>query len=502
MHGDTDENPPPRSRVTNGPVARVSLDSCRTLLVVAAITLGVMARAATVRSPLFDFHSWRQADTASIARNFVEERFNPMYPQVDQRGARAEGYVKTGLELHAFIVAALAKVVGFSPQLGRLVNTLLFPVAALLLFRFIQDRYGETAGFIGLFIYAVGLPLQIFIDRAFMNESVLVLLTIVCLWAAQQYCARLCKRHVAVLIGTSSLLAVVKPTYLIVWGAIAGLFLERFGRAAFVRWELWLMAAVNLGLGTLWFRHAGQISQLTGISFGLADKLFSADVLFSDYLPKVAIRLLKDIIGPVGVVFGSYGAIVAAQQRRYAERCGLITFAAYLIVVTVGNFSHNYYQLPIVPVATVLTAAGVTALIGRIGTSRNWSSDTRINAYAAILWIAAMSTFIRSVSAHNWYEVDQRRVRMCETLARVLAPDERVVFANYKSPDILFCIHRKGWLLTDEETTPERLHELANDGAPVFVTEKRYEQTVRTLQNMAEPLVDTPEFAAYRVRKN
>jgi hypothetical protein len=35
---------------------------------------GFCARAATCKSPLLDHHAWRQADTASIARNFYRER--------------------------------------------------------------------------------------------------------------------------------------------------------------------------------------------------------------------------------------------------------------------------------------------------------------------------------------------------------------------------------------------------------------------------------------------
>ena len=98
------------------------------LLVIALLTLGGVARGATFQSPLFDFHSWRQSDSASIARNFFEERFNPLYPQVDWRGDAAHGYVETGFELHALIVAGLAHVFGFSTHLGRLVNALMFPV--------------------------------------------------------------------------------------------------------------------------------------------------------------------------------------------------------------------------------------------------------------------------------------------------------------------------------------------------------------------------------------
>jgi hypothetical protein len=44
------------------------------------LLFGFCVRAQTVRTPLFDHHNWRQADTAQIARNFWRERFNPLFP--------------------------------------------------------------------------------------------------------------------------------------------------------------------------------------------------------------------------------------------------------------------------------------------------------------------------------------------------------------------------------------------------------------------------------------
>ena len=80
------------------------------------LLFGFCARAATYKSPLLDHHAWRQSDTASIARNFYRDRLNVLYPQIDQRGSQEFGYVETGLELFAFIVALLAKLVGFTPR--------------------------------------------------------------------------------------------------------------------------------------------------------------------------------------------------------------------------------------------------------------------------------------------------------------------------------------------------------------------------------------------------
>ena len=114
------------------------------LILAGALVAGFAARIASFKSPLLDHHSWRQADTAAIARNFHRERFNPFYPQVDQRGAQQSGYVETGLELFAFTVAALSKLAGFHHETGRVLNSLLFLGSASFLFLF--RVFGESSG--------------------------------------------------------------------------------------------------------------------------------------------------------------------------------------------------------------------------------------------------------------------------------------------------------------------------------------------------------------------
>ena len=467
------------------------------LLVIALLTLGVMARGATFQSPLFDFHSWRQSDSASIARNFFEERFNPLYPQVDWRGDAAHGYVETGFELHALIVAGLAHVFGFSTHLGRLVNALMFPVAALLLYRFIRARYGEWSGLIGLHIYALGLPLTLFMDRAFMNESLLTLLVIGCLRTTQLYLQNGRMVYLASLLVASILVAIVKPTFLIVWGPLLGLFIERDGVRALLRWELWLAGTATVAAAVAWFTHAHTLFTMTGLSFGLSNKLFDTDlVLTLRYWSKIATRLVKDVLGPVGIAFAAYGLVVAVRQRRWAEPLGVAAFVAYLIVITNGNFHHNYYQLPIVPIGVVLAALGVSEALTRMSERRGWTFDRLVYVCAALLWAVTVSTFARSVSFHSWYEVDERRVRVCEQLAPLLDPADRVAFTNYLSPDILFCLHRKGWLLS--EAGPEQFLDLLKKGA-VIVTDRAATENVRVLDGLATLITSTPEFLAYRL---
>jgi hypothetical protein len=294
-----------------------------------------------------------------------------------------------------------------------------------------------------------------------------------------------------------ALIAVVKPTYLIAGAFVAGLFVERHGGRGLARWELWAVGAVTVGAGLAWFQQARTLHALTGLSFGLTDKLFDPGLLFSGaFVSKILIRIVKDVLGPVGVAGGIYGVVVARQSGRWAELLGLAAFGVYLGVVTTGNFAHNYYQLPVVPPAICAIALGVTTAVERIGQRRSWAADRRIAWLAAVVWLAALTTFIRAASAHSWYEVDYDRVQACEQLVRVVPAGQRLAFLHYGSPDLLFCTDRKGWILQDSEVESKRLAELLDRNA-VIVVETRFPETVRLLEQLGTPITSTPAFVAF-----
>ena len=367
MTGNTSSTgePPPEPTIILRKDETTTLVRC---LLIATIVLGLMARVSTFQSPLFDLHAWRQADTAAIARNFVNERFNPLYPQIDYRGGQPTGYVETGFELYAFAVAAIARLVGFSTEIGRLLSACLFPFATLLLYRFIADRYGTAVALTGAGVYALGLPLTMYVDRAFMNESLLTLLSIAALRSAQLYLRHKTWRPLLSLLLTTALIAVIKPTYLIVWGPVVALFLEQYGLRAVLRAELWAAAVLNLALMAAWFNHAHSLFLTTGLTFGISDKLFDANLLLSrTYFFKISTRVVRDVLGPLGIALLFVGLWSMRRRRNLAEVAGVVAFAVYLVVVTVGNFHHNYYQLPIVPIGAVLIAIGIVDIATRVG---------------------------------------------------------------------------------------------------------------------------------------
>jgi 4-amino-4-deoxy-L-arabinose transferase-like glycosyltransferase len=430
------------------------------------ISFGFLVRAQTFRAPVFDHHNWRQADTAQIARNFLRERFNPFFPQVDQRGAQEHGYVETGFELYAFALACVARLAGFHPEIGRLFNCLLFVASALVVFRFLLLRYGRSAAVIGSFVYAFGMPLPLFLDRAIMNEPLLIFLSFVCLASAQAYVARRGWHAAATLIVASALVAMIKFPYLIIWGPVFGLLLEHDGRRAWKHWLFYAMATVDLVAAALWYSHAHRLGQMTGLSFGTLDKVFDPTLVFSvRFYVDILSRLGKDILGPAGVVGAAVGLTMAIRRRRWPELLGVLAFISYVILVARGNKAHDYYQVAVVPVALMPVTTGIREGIRAL----HPPALTYVTAVTLVLAAMLLSTFVRSVSFHSWYEYDLDRVQLCRELRTQLRPRELVAFLDYPSPDLLVCLDRHGWLFSAGAWSATDVLRIWQQGAAILV---------------------------------
>ena len=55
-------------------------------IIIGLMLFGLICRLYNLTAPLLDYHSWRQTDTAAIARNFYYNGFNILYPQIDWGG--------------------------------------------------------------------------------------------------------------------------------------------------------------------------------------------------------------------------------------------------------------------------------------------------------------------------------------------------------------------------------------------------------------------------------
>jgi hypothetical protein len=450
------------------PMAAVSPALLRRWILFFTITLGFMARMATFQVPLLDHHSWRQADGATIARNYYREGLAPLRPAIDARGDAVDGTVATGLELHALMFAALSRITGFSDHVGRVVSALCFPVSVMLLWSFCRSRYGEDQALIAAFVYSLGLPLVVYAERSVWNEPVLLMLSMAALAAAESY--RVNPRWISLLalIVSLSLIGAVKPQWLIMLAPVWALWFEHHGWSFLARWQTWLVALVPCATaaGFLWHMH--EVAERTQLTFGAADKLFQLGDMTGHFVFVITRRMVRDIFGPVGVLALIVGLIALVKRGRRVEIAAIFGCLVYLIVVSHGNRRHDYYQLALVPACVMAIPTGILA-IAQWARQRLPPAWTVQRVTVTLLWMMMLSCFIRSVSFHSWYEVDQEKLRFCSLLRPQLAPGELVVFADYTSPDVMYCLDRRGWLHQGPPMTVEQVGHRRDSGADVLV---------------------------------
>src|SRR3989338_9879858 len=85
------------------------------IILLLILSVGLFFRLYKINTPLADLHSWRQADTAAVARNFARDGIDLLHPRYDDLSGREagienpEGYRMVEFPIYNAITALLYK---------------------------------------------------------------------------------------------------------------------------------------------------------------------------------------------------------------------------------------------------------------------------------------------------------------------------------------------------------------------------------------------------------
>ena len=213
--------------------------------------------------PFVDAHSWRQVTNADIARIWTEGPIDFFYPAVSWGGPDG----RTGLEfplLH-WLIALVWRVTGVNDIAGRLVPAAFSVVTVWLIYRLGTRLLGAPAGRAAAFLLAVS-PTVIYFGRTPLSDTPMLCFSVAAVLGYVGY-AQTGKWWMALGGAISLALAgLVKIPAILVLAPIAVAGWLRHG------WRLWrdewFVAAPLAALGAigLWYLHADQIYQETGLT--------------------------------------------------------------------------------------------------------------------------------------------------------------------------------------------------------------------------------------------
>ena len=457
------------------------------------IGVGVLLRLIQLWMPIVGIHSWRQADTAAMARHFALGNTPIWLPQIDWGGASA-GYVESEFPLYPFLVSRLYLLFGVQEWLGRGLSLLCSALTIWLVMRLGQRWFGAREGWwAGVFVAIA--PLAVYYGRTFQAEALLLLFGAGCLEAHSHWRQQGSRWALLVswLCFTGAGLIKVIP---LLWLGLPLLMVQlsvgsNNGSTATAQpswmdrlqtllrsWGFWLYLAAGLAAITAWYAHAFQLGQTSGLSFGFwgggSDRSSLSLLLDPEIWFNLNLRVALRLLALVGVPFLISGIWIG---RRYPGGAiaisGLIGVLLCTLATMRSSSIHEYYQLPFLLFACPLMGLGWQRWQQR---QHRWRPGALLS-----LWLV-VSLAVLSV---DYWALEQRQAQDWMPLAMriraTLPSDQRIVSVTSTDPTLLNLARRQGWLVSSKQLSPERLQRWKDEGASHLAGSFRWDKMYRPM---------------------
>lgn len=419
------------------------------ILFFSILFFGILVRLWGINKPILDWHSWRQADTASVTRIWVENgRVDLLYPRYFDISSIQTGlFNPQGLRMVEFPVFNLAHYVIYrlAPQFGldttgRLTSVFFSAWSMIFLFLLVKRIYGVKTGLVATILLAF-MPFSIYYGRTVLPESAMIAFLLASLYLAGK------QNLLSALM--FALVLLIKP-YAVFF--LLPLFSLLGNRKLFNLLTYIFLAFTPLLIWRIW------VNQLpVGVPF--FDWAFNGDQI--RFHPAFWRWLLIERIGKLIMgVWGSGFLIIGLLIKKHHSLAKLMFLASfvYLSVVATANVRHDYYQVLILPMLVIVAALGIVYL----WENEDFGRTLKMVVLPAVLGLALFSSFYQ---VKEYYKVNKPELAVIGQKVHALTtPEDRVVIPYNGDTAPLYQTGRYGWPAIDTGW-----QELLDRGATVYV---------------------------------
>lgn len=453
------------------------------------ICLGFLVRFYKINAPIADWHSWRQADTAAVTRNFIKEGFNPLLPKYDDMTGISEHPIVNPARfrfvefpLYNIFVYPLYLLFGIDDKFHRLVS-ILFSLGSIVFLYFIVKKYaGALTGLVTAFSFAV-LPFSVFFSRTTLPEPTFIFFALGMIYFMDRWIEK--DKLIWGVWGFvfTALAFLIKPWAIFFFlPLLYSVFVTRNTKRFWFNFFLFTgIALLPLALWRLWILQQPEgIPASSWLLNGDGIRLRGA---FWWWI--ISERMGREILGATGLVLFFLGFINRPREGKYFLHFWALSSFLFVTVFATGNVRHNYYQIQLVPIASIFLSKGFLQLL-RGG-----------NLFIARFWTIILALFLFGLTFYFTFRVDKEfynvnNPNMVEAgkMADRILPKDAVVLAPYNGDTaFLYQTNRAGFPI---EVLP--LPELIADyGVTSYVSTTRDDKANWVLRHF-RILEDNPKF--------
>jgi hypothetical protein len=420
---------------------------------------GFLVRLYKIDNPVADWHSWRQADTASVTRNYINFGINLLVPKFDDissiqsRISNPEGFRMVEFPFYNALSAFISVNLGFfSVEVwSRLVTIFCALITSFFLYLIGKRIIGKWGGILSAFFYLF-IPFNIYFTRVILPDPMGVTFGVVALWFFIKFSDDAGELYLYLSAVFFALMLLIKPYLGFYLFPVIYLFINRFGLKTilkdkklvlkviiflaiilipFIVWRWW-ESKFPAGIPLFWWAFNGN-----GIRFHPA----FWNWIFGE-------RIGHLILGSFGLVPFIFG-ILNTEKKTLRDKNNfihwfLIGALFYFIAVANANVMHDYYQILVIPMIALTLSSGSIYL---------WNQNVFNKIIARSILV--FSVFIMLIT--GWFQVKGNYVvnhwEIIEAGKAIdkIAPKDALVVAPYVGDTaFLYQTKRKGWPAIDD----------------------------------------------------
>lgn len=417
------------------------------IILVLILSVSFLLRLYKIDSPVGDWHSWRQADTVAVARNFEKFGVDVLHPRYDDLSNISSGldnpmgWRMVEFPVYQLIGYTLKQTFGIWPieMWLRFVSIIASTGSVLLIYLLGAYMINKRVGLLSALGFGV-LPYSVYYGRVILPEATAVFLALLSIYLLIRMKNNLFAVILSGLIGAPVLL--VKPTAIFImfpmiyftWNRFKGIksifsiwpyLLATLMFVPFIWWRNWIMRYPEGIPANMWLLNGDGI-RLKGAWFYW---------LFGE-------RISKLILGYWGVFPLAMGVSWMLTDSKLKPLLWFVFGAmVYLVIFATGNVKHDYYQVMIMPALVFSVAVGIEYLI-----KDKKTFVERFVSYSFISAILILSVVLSWHEIRTYYWINNiKMVEVGKVVNKLLPKDAKVIAPYGGDTAFLYQTNRQGW---------------------------------------------------------
>lgn len=400
-----------------------------------------------IDNPIGDWHSFRQADTASVTREFVKHGIDWLHPKyhdlsnIQSGKDNPEGYRMVEFPLLNGFTAQIINSFDLQNQeikTGRLVSVALSSLTAIVIFLLAESLFGfRSAFFAGLF-FALN-PYSVFYGRVILPEPALLLFSTLALLLEIKGLKHNNTFYIFLSALTFGIALLIKPYALFLLPLI-------FSTPLILKiknLKLYLSLFIFFGFSIIpLFLWRDWIKQFPA-GIPASDWLYNKDNIrlkpaFFHWLFEV--RIGTFILGLGLIPAFLFGLIKKGENLIYLLIFVACLFA-YMVIFAGGNVQHDYYQVFLLPAIALAVGRGLDAMF-KLPSDLVHKKLSKILISLLFLW----SLFVSWYNIRGYFQVNNGSIMPAGQAVDKLTPKDAKVIAPYNGDTaFLYATNRTGW---------------------------------------------------------